>query len=71
MPEEKVEREDVTFENVDVKLLDRQRLALERVLCDTIVGRPCSEEDSELVSGLQNMLDDWSDERYHAAGGGT
>lgn len=59
-------RELVVIHNVDVELLDRQRLALVRITDDLENCRRPEPEDMELIAGLQNMLDAWSDDRYHA-----
>jgi hypothetical protein len=49
---------NLVIENVDFGLLDKQRLALLRAL----MGGGCPDPgDEELLDGLLNMLDDWSD----------
>lgn len=55
--------ETLVIENVDVELLEKQRRALHHLLGDVnqlFIGAP---KDIELVEGLVNMLDAWSDER--------
>jgi hypothetical protein len=53
------------IEGIDFDLLDRQRLALTRVVDAANRGESAKPEDVELVEGIQNMLDHWSDERYY------
>ena len=52
---------DILFiRNVNLELLDQQRKALIR----TTISREIADKDSELIDGLLNMLDHWSDARY-------
>lgn len=55
----------IIIENVDLDLLESQRLALRRVIDAAIMGRQASREDIREAEGLENMLDVWSDNRYH------
>jgi hypothetical protein len=56
-------RETLVIENVDLDLLDEQRLALFRTIHAVEKGLGSSADDLGLLDGLQNMLDAWSDER--------
>lgn len=57
------------IEGVDLDMLERQRIALARTL--VIVGSSINKQDVELLDGLLNMLDSWSDERLAAATNST
>lgn len=46
---------------VDVALLEEQRAALTRVISCSITGAQATRGDIDLVEGIQNMLDHWSD----------
>jgi hypothetical protein len=48
---------------VDYELLEKQRLNLHNVI-DKLTA---AGEDTELLQGLANMLDSWSDENYYEA----
>jgi hypothetical protein len=52
--------------NVDLELLDEQRLALMRTV--VALGNDGVNGDRYLLDGLLNMLDAWSDERAEASG---
>ena len=49
------------IEKVDFDLLEQQRATLQKVVEDGTI----SQLDRERLRGLMNMLNDWSDERYH------
>lgn len=55
--------------NVDLGLLEEQRLALMRVIDCAVHGHRASEEDAVAVCGIQEMLDAWSDGRLPPGGG--
>ena len=50
--------ETLIIENVDLDLLEKQRLELIELYCGGIKASQCRE-----LSGLLNMLDAWSDRR--------
>lgn len=57
-------KEDVTFHNVDVELLEEHRLALLNL------AEYCRETNVlnrfiDTLDGIQHMLDEWSDKRFH------
>ena len=61
-----LKHETLVIENVDLSLLENQRIALRRVLTDfRSIGMAA---DVETLAGLENMLDDWSDQRAREAG---
>jgi len=60
--------ETLVVENVDLDLLEEQRLALARVIECAIKGRQANAGDLELSEGVQQMLDAWSDERCLSKG---
>jgi len=54
----------IILENVDSDLLEKQRLALVRVLFYAEdLSRAACKKDLDLVTGILHMLDDWSDKR--------
>ena len=53
----------IILENVDSDLLEKQRLALVRVLSCVEDGVAAGKKDLKLVTGILNMLDNWSDKR--------
>ena len=58
--------ETIVIHNVDVELLEEQRLALVRVTSAVSTSPPGAVdfEDVALLDGLQNMLDEWSDKHW-------
>tara|TARA_R110002110_G_scaffold8326_7_gene41876 strand:- start:140 stop:622 length:483 start_codon:yes stop_codon:yes gene_type:complete len=62
-----LKRETLVIENVDLSLLENQRIALRRVLTQSWMGASLA-ADVETLAGLENMLDDWSDQRAREAG---
>jgi hypothetical protein len=58
--------------NVDLGLLEEQRLSLSRAVDCAAVGQPADQKDLGLLDGLRNLLDTWSDnmnrEEMHEAG---
>lgn len=56
--------------NVDFAMLERQRLALTRVLNAAVRGQMAPRLDMKLVQGIQEMLDHWSDGRLAQKEGG-
>lgn len=63
--ESKKHHETVVFENVDIAILEYQRLALVRVAVDGMKNATISGKDLAALDGLINMLDDWSDNIYY------
>lgn len=57
--------EAIIIPNVNVELLEEQRLALVRVTSAMSLVQPAgvTEEDVKMLDGLLHMLDYWSDER--------
>ena len=49
------------IDNVDLELLERQRLILSTLQPNQIP----THEQMDAIEGIQNMLDGWSDEIYH------
>lgn len=56
-------RQTLVIDNVDFELLERQRLALWRV-----INFEATVSDEQLIQGLANMLDAWSDTEYFKEG---
>ena len=56
----------LVVENVDLDLLEQQRLALACAVECTAKGIPFDRKKLWLLDGLRNMLDSWSDERHFA-----
>ena len=52
--------------NVDLDLLEAQRQSLTRVIEDGACLDHSYPKDLAILKGLKRMLDDWSDEVYHA-----
>ncbi len=60
MPRQTEEKGTLIIHNIDKVLLEEQRLALSR----TLFSQKVDPDDDELLTGLLNMLDAWSDEVY-------
>jgi hypothetical protein len=54
----------ITFSRVAAALLELQRLTLATIQ----LGHPITQEQMDAITGVQEMLDDWSDERYFHSG---
>ena len=61
---------DLIIENVDLEALEKQRKALNRAMGMMEEGRVPRQKTVDELRGLENMLDHWSDEIYHAKEGG-
>lgn len=55
--------ETLIIENVDLSMLEKQRMALVRALFVLDDLTVLSSEDKELMNGLLHLLDHWSDSR--------
>ena len=53
------------IENVDLKLLDAQRKALDEVIMNEAQCKNVTSEQLELLQGLSMMFDIWSDVEFH------
>jgi hypothetical protein len=67
-----MKKEDTLIINhVDLILLEQQRHALHRLFNKLRDLEPhlIAYDEFQALAGILNMLDDWSDEKWHASGG--
>jgi len=67
-----MKKEDTLIINhVDLVLLEQQRHALHRLFNKLCLVTPCRADKDEFyaLAGILNLLDNWSDEKWHASGG--
>jgi len=68
-----MKKEDTLIINhVDLVLLEQQRHSLHSLyntLCINLEPHLIAYDEFQALAGILNMLDDWSDEKWHASGG--